>query len=170
MVFWIRPRTRLFIDTLIFWETKGVQVVHIWAKFHLRLTCSSRVFKFQMLSKHQKVWFQAGFGWLFVHNSPKFGQICLKYSPVIQWNVMHQICHAFHCTIKKWSKLSQKKLIFWLFLKGFQVTPSYAQWVTLEFLGKWKVSWRYIILVSFISITFVVVKLCIFKGFRSSVK
>ena len=30
--------TRPFIDTLIIWYVKGVQVVQIWTKFHLCLT------------------------------------------------------------------------------------------------------------------------------------
>ena len=46
--FLVAPSTRPFIDTLMFWYIKGVQVINIWTKFHLCLICSSRVFKFQM--------------------------------------------------------------------------------------------------------------------------
>ena len=48
---------RPFIDTLMFWYIKGVQEVHIWAKFHLCLICSSQVLKFQMFSYQQKMQF-----------------------------------------------------------------------------------------------------------------
>ena len=51
------PSIRSFIDTLMFWYIKGVQVIHIWAKFHLCLICSSRVLKFQMFSYQQTVQF-----------------------------------------------------------------------------------------------------------------
>ena len=33
------------IDTFFFWQTKGIEVVHIWTKFHLCLICGSQVFK-----------------------------------------------------------------------------------------------------------------------------
>ena len=37
----------------------------------------------QMFSNQQKISFLGAFEWFFGHNSPKFGQIALKYSPVI---------------------------------------------------------------------------------------
>ena len=40
--------TRPLIYTLIFWQTKGVEVVYIWAKFYLFLISSYQVFKIQM--------------------------------------------------------------------------------------------------------------------------
>ena len=52
--FLVAPPTHPFIDTLVFWYIKGVQVIHIWVKFHLCLIGSSRVLKFQMLSYQQK--------------------------------------------------------------------------------------------------------------------
>ena len=55
--FLVAPPTLPFIDTLMFWYIKGVQVIHIWAKFHLCLICCSRVFKFKMFSYQQKVQF-----------------------------------------------------------------------------------------------------------------
>ena len=54
-------------------------------------------------------------------------------------------------------------MIFWLILRGFWFTPSYALWVTPQSSAKLNVLWRYIIVVSFISVAFVVVKLYIFK-------
>ena len=53
--FWI-----VFLDAplarpLIFWQEKGIEVVHILAKFYLCLDCSLEVFKFQMFSYGQKV-------------------------------------------------------------------------------------------------------------------
>ena len=44
------PLTRSLIDSLIFWQEKGIEVVHILAKFYLCLIYSSQVFKFQMFS------------------------------------------------------------------------------------------------------------------------
>ena len=38
-------------NTLILGYMKGVEVVHIWAKFYVCLIYSPRVFKFQMVSK-----------------------------------------------------------------------------------------------------------------------
>ena len=52
----------------------------------------------------------------------------------------------------------------------FSTTPSYALRRTTQFLAKWNVSWRYIIVVSFISIAFVVAALWIFKCFRRTTK
>ena len=50
--------TRPFIDTLIIWYVKGVQVVQIWSKFRICLIiCSSRVLELQMFSYQQKVQF-----------------------------------------------------------------------------------------------------------------
>ena len=37
----MRPLTRPHINTLIFWQMKGVEVIHIWTKFRLSLLCSS---------------------------------------------------------------------------------------------------------------------------------
>ena len=51
----------------------------------------------------------------------------------------------------------------WLVFRSFSTTPSFTLWITPQFLCKWKASWRYIILVGFIGIAFVVVKLYIFK-------
>ena len=51
----------------------------------------------------------------------------------------------------------------WLVFRSFATTPSCALWVMPQFLSKWKVSWRYIILVSLISMVLVIAKLWIFK-------
>ena len=50
-MFFVCAPTRPFIDTLISWYMKGVEVVHIYVKFHVCLICSFRVFKFQIVSK-----------------------------------------------------------------------------------------------------------------------
>ena len=52
-----------------------------------------------------------------------------------------------------------QKTDFLAFFQRFLDMPSYALQVTPQFLAKWKVSWRYIVVVSFISIAFAVVKL-----------
>ena len=102
------PPSHPFIYTLIFWYMKGIQEVHIWAKFHLCLISSSRVFKFQMFSYQQKVPFQAASGWFFGGNPLECGQICFKFWPQIQCKVMHDIFDSFYSILKKWSKLGQK--------------------------------------------------------------
>ena len=107
-----------FIYTFIFWYMKIIQEVHIWAKFHLCLICSSRVFKFQMFSHKQKVPFQAAFGWFFGGNPLKCGQICFKFCLRMQCKEMHQIFDNFYPISKKQSKLGKKK-IFWLIFRDF---------------------------------------------------
>ena len=44
------PPTRPVTATLIFVEMRGLKVVHIWAKFHLHVTCNSGVFIFEMFA------------------------------------------------------------------------------------------------------------------------
>ena len=41
---------RALIETLILWQEKGIEVVHILAKFDLCLICNLADFKFQMFS------------------------------------------------------------------------------------------------------------------------
>ena len=50
---------------------------------------------------------------------------------------MHQICERFYFIVSKWIKISQKT-VFWLILKGFLGTLSYALWVTPQFLCQMK--------------------------------
>ena len=107
-----------FIYTLSFWYMKGTQEVHTWAKFHLCLVCSSRVFKFQMFSYQQKVLFQAASGWFFRGNPLERSQICFKFCLPMQCKVMHQIFDSFYSISRKLSKLGEKK-IFWLIFRGF---------------------------------------------------
>ena len=57
---------------------------------------------------------------------------------------------------------------FLAFFRDFSTTPSYVLWVTPQFFAKSKFSWRYIIVLSFISIAFVVAKLRIIKCFPTS--
>ena len=71
---------------------------------------------------------------------------------------MYQACDGFSFILKKHPKSSQKTPIFWLILKGFWFTPSYALWVTPQSSAKLNVLLRYIIVVRFISVAFVVVK------------
>ena len=57
LFFSLRPPPVHSLTPSFFFDIKGVQVVYIWAKFHLCLICSSRVLKFQMFSYQQKVQF-----------------------------------------------------------------------------------------------------------------
>ena len=59
-----------------------------------------------------------------------------------------------------------QKAEFLLILKVFTFIPSYTLWVTPQDFTNWKTLLRYISVVSFISIAFMVVKLKIFKVFR----
>ena len=88
---------------------KGIQLVHIWAKFHLCLICSSPIFKFQMFSAEGTI---LGCFWVvFGRNPLKCGQICLKFWPVMQCNIMHQACDGFYFILKKHLKLRQKNFL-----------------------------------------------------------
>ena len=78
---------------------------------------------------------------------------------------MHQTCDGFYFILKKHLKLSQKNPICWLILRGFWFTPSYAQWLTPQSSAKFNFLWRYILVVSFISLAFVAVKLLMFRCF-----
>ena len=64
---------------------------------------------------------------------------------------MHQLCYCFYFIIKKWSKLSQK-LVFWLILRGFLITPPYTliNYTPIFYQIKHLIVWRgrYIILVN----------------------
>ena len=62
----------------------------------------------------------------------------------------------------KWSKL-RRKLYFLLILWVFLLKPSYTLWITPQDFAKWKTLLRYISVVSFISVAYVVVKLKISK-------
>ena len=124
-----------FIYTFMFWYIEGIQEVHIWAKFHLCLICSSRVFKFHMFSYQQKVPFQAASGWFFGGNTLDCGQTCVKFCLLMQCKVMHWMFDSFYSILKKWSKLGKKK-IFWLIFRGFSFTPFYALYVTTQFFAE----------------------------------
>ena len=60
---------------------------------------------------------------------------------------------------------SAKQQILMLIFKGFLFTASYTMWVAPQFFAYWKVPWRYIMLVSFMSIAFVVVQVIFSKVF-----
>ena len=74
VIFWL-PSLLPFNSHPHFWYMKGVQVVHVSPKFHLRPTLSSQVFKFRMFSQHHKVQFQAASGGFVEGNPPNCGQI-----------------------------------------------------------------------------------------------
>ena len=58
LLFVATPPTHSFTPLFFcFWYIKGFQVVHMWDKFHLHLTCSSQVLEFDMFSYQQKVKF-----------------------------------------------------------------------------------------------------------------
>ena len=75
--------------------------------------------------------------------------------------IMYQTWYGLYWSIKIWSKLGDK--MFWL--RGFSFTPLYTLWFSPQDFAKWKTLLRYIFVVTFISITYVVVKLKFFKIF-----
>ena len=122
---------------------------------------------FKWFRSSRKYHFKLPLGGFLAITPLKCSQILLKFWPVMQCKVMHDIGHGFYCTIKKWSKLGKKTDFLTQFCR-FLVSPSYALSFRPQSSAKLKVLWRYIIVVSFISIAFVVAKLWVFKGFRSS--
>ena len=80
--------------------------------------------------------------------------------------MMHQICCSFNWNLRKLSKLDQKADFLAHFGRFFLFMRSYTLWVTTQRFGKWKNLLRYISVVSFINIAFVVVMLKIFKLFH----
>ena len=49
----------------------------------------------------------------------KFGQIYLKFLPLMQWKVMHNICDSFCSIVKKWSIEDQYEVCdVFRYLKG----------------------------------------------------
>ena len=94
-------------------------------------------------------------------------QILLKFGTVMRCNITHHIYYGFWYSSENSKKLSQKTdflALFQRFLIYALLHPkSYA-----PVFSKWKVSWRYIIMVSFIGVAFVIAKLSIFKCFHGS--
>ena len=80
--------------------------------------------------------------------------------------MMHQICCSFYWNLRKLSKLDQKADFLAHFGRFFLFMRSYTLWVTTQRFGKWKNLLRYISVVSFINIAFVIVMLKIFKLFH----
>ena len=70
---------------------------------------------------------------------------------------------VFILFLKKHLKLSKKKWIFWLILRGFWFMPSYVLSVTPQSSAKVNVLWIYRLVVSFISVAFAVVKFMNFQ-------
>ena len=68
-------------------------------------------------------------GCFFGHNSPRCGQILLKFWPIMQCKVLNQICDGFWC---KFHEIKHKTLNLWLILTGY--LSSYALSVTPQIL------------------------------------
>ena len=77
-----------------------------------------------------------------------FYGICTKTLLVMQGKVMHDICGGFSCSLKIIDICQKTKF---LALRGFRFT----------------LSWKYIIMVSFIRIAFAIANLKVFKVFRT---
>ena len=74
--------------------------------------------------------------------------------------MMHQTCYSF---LKYYEMV--KKLIFWLILRAFLFISSYTLWNTPQDVANSKILSRYISVVRFIRIAYVVVKSKVFKDF-----
>ena len=141
-----------------FHQMKVFIEIHNRAKFRLHRICGCQVIHLQSFSYQQKGAFWAAFGWFFMHYNPKSIPICTKLSQVMQCKVKYHICYRFWFIIENSSNWT-KKPYFWCFFRGFWATPSDSLSTTPKYFVKWKVSWRYTTVPSFIFIAFVVLKL-----------
>ena len=123
VVFWLcTPHSPIHWNPY-FGFIKGIQLVHIYAKFHLCLICSSPVLKFQMFSKEDIILgcFWGSFNvthWNVVTFVWNFDQWC---------NVPQCIRHRMVSILllqNTWNWV--RKPIIWLILRGFWFMPSYA--------------------------------------------
>ena len=88
---------------------------------------------------------------------PKLPKSSLHFWLVVASKMMDQKCHSF--------LVLRKTLVVWLMLRVYLFTSLYSLWNKHQDFAKWKNLLRYISLVSFITIAYVVVKLKIFKAF-----
>ena len=145
--------THPIFNALIFRHMKGVEVVHIWAKFLYVWFVVWEFSNFKCFGRSRKYYFRLTFGG-FLAITPQNG---VRYV----WYLDHQ------CNTRQWviyvtlfivllenGGNSARTLILWHIFRGFWFTPSYTLWVTPQFLVKWEVPLRCII----ISIAFVVLK------------
>ena len=113
-------------DAPIFCQIKGLMEIYNRAKFHEYSICGFQVMNVQMFSEQQKIPFLGALGWFFGHNSPKYSQILFRFGTYI----------TVFDTVLKIRRNQPKNLILWLVFRSFWTTPSFAVWVTLQYLGK----------------------------------
>ena len=135
VVFWLRhPHPPIHWNPR-FCYIKGIQLVHIWAKFHLCLICSSPILKFQIFSCSRRYNFRLLLCGFFGPNPLKYSQICLKFWPEMQCNIMHQACDGFYFILKKHLKLSQEidflahfeRFLVYAFIRPMSYNPIFCQ-------------------------------------------
>ena len=132
MDFWmcpVSPSPPLRLTSSVFSKWKVARWC-IWASFNDIESVALRFSIFKCFCSF-KLSFLGCFPVFFWPELPK-NLFCLKFWPVMTYNMMHQICYSFYWSIKKWSKLGQK-LSFWLILRGFLFMLSYTQWYELHF-------------------------------------
>ena len=110
---------------------------------------------FEWFHSSRKYHFRLLLGGILAITPLKCSQILVNFWPMMQCKLMHDIGQK-----KNWFSHS--------ILEVFNLCPLTPYHLGPNLLPKLKVLWRYIIMVSFISIAFVVAKLSIFKGFCSS--
>ena len=92
-------------------------------------------------------------GGFFGRNTPKYCQNNSKFWLVMQRGDASGMRPFFLFLENTWN---WAKLFFWLFFRGFSIMPFYALCLMPQSSAKLKVLWWYIIMVSLISIAFVV--------------
>ena len=117
-------------------------------------------FKLFLVMLKWRFWEFLGIFWCFFVCNLTCPFICTSiFRKIKTVEVVHMAC-KFHsyltCYSQKQFKNSPEKLILLLVFRIFATTPFYTLRAMPQFWANWKVSWRYIILPSFISIVFVV--------------
>ena len=84
LIFWsfsITPSYALLVTPQFLCQIKGLMKMYNRGKFHLYSICGCQVIKFEMFSWRCSIHEMAHFGGFLGPNSPKYGQILLKFLP-----------------------------------------------------------------------------------------
>ena len=158
LVFWLHPTPQ----PPIHWHPhfcyiSGIQMIQIWAKFHLCLICSFEISNVFIPAEGTTFNLRLLLGGVLDVTPWNLVKFVWSFH---QWLMQHNasvmvVLIFFLKSTRNWAR----KTIFWLILRGFWFTPSYALWITPQSSAKFNLLWRYILMISFISLAFVAVKL-----------
>ena len=139
--------------------------MHILGKFHWYWICSSRVLIFRCFCTSRSCHFRLLLGVFWLELLKMLSVLFRIFTSDDMQDFQDDASDMLWIILKYYGWNCAKKLIFWLNLRGFLFTPSDTLWVTPKDFSKWKTLLRYILVVSFIRIVYVIVKLKIFKVF-----